>query len=46
MGADYGKLIDSVDKDKAANSVDVEKLKDSVDGTDIDYKKAYDSVDK
>jgi hypothetical protein len=46
VGADYGKLIDSVDTEKATESVDTETLKNSVDGTDVDYKKAYDSVDK
>jgi hypothetical protein len=42
IAADCGKLLNSVDKEKAADSVDTEKPAESVDGTDVDYKKAYD----
>jgi len=40
------KLIDSVDKEKAAGSVDQEKMQDAYKDGDVDYKKAYDAVDK
>lgn len=46
LAADYGKLLDSVDKDKAVESVDTEKLKGSVVGMDMNVKSVYDSVDK
>ena len=43
---DFGKLSDSVDKDKAAASVDTNELKDSVSSDGVDTKKAVGSVDK
>ena len=43
---DFGKLSDSVDKEKAAGSVDQEELKDSVSSDGVDMDKAAGSVDK
>ena len=43
---DFGKLSDSVDKDKAAASVDTNELKDSVSSDGVDTKKVVGSVDK
>ncbi|MCU7938016.1 MAG: hypothetical protein KZQ64_09285 [gamma proteobacterium symbiont of Bathyaustriella thionipta] len=44
-GFDYGKLYDSVDKQKAAESVDSGKMIEAVSTDGVDYQKAYDSVD-
>lgn len=44
--ADYGKLYDSVDKQKAAGSVDSGKMMEAVSTDGVDYQKAYDAVDK
>lgn len=46
LAQNYGKLLESVDKEKAADSVDAEKLKGAYKKGDVDYKAAYDSVDK
>ena len=42
----YGKLLESVDKEKAAESVDAGKLQESYENGEVDYAKAYESVDK
>ena len=42
----YGKLLESVDKEKAMDSVDTDKLQESYEKGEVDYAKAYESVDK
>ena len=46
VAQNYGKLIESVDKEKAADSVDTEKLQGAYKEGEVDYKEAYDAIDK
>ena len=46
VAQNYGKLLESVDKEKAADSVDTEKLQGAYKEGDVDYKEAYEAVDK